>query len=92
MLVSGLRTPGPRSFTQRLADYTENPGAWKPQSLHAEPATSIRARGGVSEQIIYRHAETGETLIRHRVIDARGHVLDDHFRPYYKPRIGEVDP
>lgn len=77
---------------QRLADYTENPGAWKPLSLHAEPAISIRARRGVSEQIIYRHAETGETLIRHRVTDARGHVLGDHFRPYYKPRIGEVDP
>jgi len=80
-----------RPFTQRLADYNQNPGAWRPQSIHAEPATSIRARGGVSEQIIYRNSRTGETLVRHRVTDARGRVLDDHFRPNYKPRIGEVD-
>lgn len=90
-MVSVPRTAGPRTFTERLAEYNQNPGAWKPQSLHAEPATSIRARGGVSEQIIYRNTETGETLIRHRLTNARGKVLEDHFRRDYKPRIGEID-
>jgi hypothetical protein len=74
-----------------LADYNRNPGDWTPHSIHAERATSIRARGGVSEQIIYRNSRTGETLVRHRVTDGRGRVIDDHFRPYYKPRVGEVD-
>ena len=85
------RTATPGKFTERLADYTQNPGDWTPRSIHAEPATSIRARGGVSEQIIYRNTQTGETLIRHRVTDAKGCSLDDHFRPNYKPRVGEVD-
>lgn len=89
--MSVPQTTGPRRFTDRLADYNQNPDNWRPQSIHAEPAISIRARGGVSEQIIYRNTETGESLIRHRVTDASGRVLDDHFRPNYKPRIGEVD-
>jgi hypothetical protein len=64
---------------------------WAPQSIHSEPTTGVKTRGGVSEQIIYRNTETGETLVRHRVTDAKGRVRDDHFRPYYKPRVGEVD-
>jgi hypothetical protein len=65
--VSGPRTTGARPFTERLADYNQNPGNWKAQSIHTEPATGVRTRGGVSEQIFYRHANTGETLLRHRV-------------------------
>jgi hypothetical protein len=74
-----------------MKDFEADPSRWAPQSIHSEPATSVRARGGVSEQIIYRNTETGECLVRHRVTDAKGRVLDDHFRPMYKPRIGEVD-
>lgn len=80
-----------RPFTERLADYNQNPGAWTQHSIHVEPATSIRARRGISEQIIYRNSQTDEVLYRHRVIDARGRVLDDHFRPNYKARVGDVD-
>lgn len=84
--VSGPRTTGARPFTERLADYNQNPGNWKAQSIHTEPATGVRTRGGVSEQIFYRHAITGETLLRHRVTDARGRTWDDHMRPDYKAR------
>ena len=80
-----------RTFAQKLADIEGNPGAWRIESLHAERAVSIRARGGVSEQIIYRNTRTGETMVRHRLTDGKGRVLDEHFREYYKPRVGEVE-
>ena len=84
-------SPGARPFSERLEESENDPGGWTPQSIHPEPATSIRNRGGVSEQIVYVNGETGERLVRHRVTDAEGRVRDDHFRPYYKPRVGEVD-
>ncbi|MCY2924499.1 MAG: hypothetical protein NT031_03520 [Planctomycetota bacterium] len=82
--------PQVRSFAQKLADIEANPGGWSIESLHAEAATSRLARGGVSEQIIYRNVQTGETIVRHRLTNAGGNVLEDHFRPMYKPRVGEV--
>ena len=45
----------------------------------------------MSEQIIYRNTQTGESMVRHRITDASGRILEDHFRPNYKPRVGEVD-
>jgi hypothetical protein len=42
--------------------------------------------------MIYRNTQTGETIVRHRLTNANGRVLEDHFRPMYKPRVGEVDP
>jgi hypothetical protein len=83
--------PVSRPFPDRLKDFEADPSRWSPQSIHSEPATGVKTRGGLSEQIIYRNTETGETLVRHRVTDAKGRVRDDHFRPMYKPRICEVD-
>ena len=80
-----------RPLGQQWADFQQNPGNWVPESVHAEAATSVRARGGVSEQILYRNTQTGETMWRHRLTDARGRLLDDHAREFYKPRVGEVD-
>jgi hypothetical protein len=80
-----------RPFAERVKDFESDPGRWTPRSIHPEPATGAKTRGGVSEQIIYNNSETGERLVRHRVTDAKGRVRDDHFRPNYKPRIGEVD-
>ena len=45
----------------------------------------------MSEQIIYRNTQTGESMVRHRITNASGRILEDHFRPNYKPRVGEVD-
>lgn len=78
-----------RALADRLADYQQNPGRWRPESIHAEPGMSRRDRGGSSEQIIYRNTDTGETLVRHRVTNCQGKVIDDHFRPDYKPRVDE---
>ena len=80
-----------RTFAQRVAEFQKTPDNWSIESLHAEATTSRLARGGVSEQIIYRNAQTGETIVRHRLTNASGTVLEDHFRPMYKPRVGEVD-
>jgi len=76
---------------ERRANFQQNPGNWVPESVHAEATTSVRVRGGVSEQILYRNTQTGETMWRHRITDANGRLWDDHPRGSYKPRVGEVD-
>jgi hypothetical protein len=81
-------TKSSRSFAERLADFEKNQSNWSLESLHAEKAVSRRASGGASEQMIYRNAQTGETIVRHRLTTPNGKVLEDHFRPTYKPRVG----
>ncbi len=83
--------PTVRPFAERLADFERAPGNWSLESIHAEGAVSRRAAGGVSEQMIYRNTQTGETMVRHRLTGPNGRVLEDHFRPTYRPRVGEVD-
>ena len=34
--------------------------------------------------------ETGEMIVRHTVTDDLGRVVDDHWRPNYKPRVGDL--
>lgn len=59
-------------------------------SAHAEKATRKGARQhGTSTQEIYRNTETGEKMVKHTVTDDAGHVVDEHWRPDYKPRAGE---
>jgi hypothetical protein len=41
-------------------------------------------------QTIFRNRETGETIVRHTVTDDLGRVVDDHWRPFYKPRVGDL--
>jgi RHS repeat-associated protein len=88
--VIGPEGPGEapgRPFPEKLKDIVANPEDWVTGSSHSEPGRSVRGRGGVSEQIKYRNRQTGETIVRHRVIDRRGRVIDDHYRPDYKPRL-----
>jgi hypothetical protein len=93
--VSVPRTAGPRPFGELVGDFRANPGNWEPVSIHPERAISVRGHGGVSEQISYRNTQTGETIWRHRITDAKGRVIDDHPRRFYKARMTpepEVDP
>lgn len=76
----------PRSFAERAADFGQNPSNWEAVSIHPERSVSVRGRGGVSEQICYRNTQTGEIIWRHRVTNAKGKVIDDHPRPFYKAR------
>jgi hypothetical protein len=57
----------------------------------AEAATGKRAKGGTSLQEILVNVKTGERIVRHTVLSPSGRVLEEHFRPYYKPRGGEVE-
>lgn len=67
-----------------IRDAADNPGNWKVVGAFAEAATNRRARGGVSIQTIVENAD-GDRLVRHTVVDRAGKVIDDHFRPMFKP-------
>ncbi len=95
-----LRSPGaksgaltharPRPFAALLQDIQANPHRWEAISAHTEKATRKGARRhGVSIQTVYRRMDTGETVVRHQVIDDSGRVVEDHFRPHYTPRAGD---
>jgi len=80
-----------RSFEEKLRDFETDPDSWELISAHSEFASRKGSRRlGVSMQAIYRHRRTGETMTRHTVTDDRGRIVDDHFRPDYKPRKGEL--
>jgi RHS repeat-associated protein len=77
-------------FKRNAEDIVNNSGDWEAVSTHAEKATRKGARNhGSSSQTIYRNKKTGEEIVRHTVTDDSGRVVDDHFRPNYKPRVGE---
>jgi len=81
-----------RSFPEKLADIQGNPDKWEAISAHAEKASRKGARQhGASTQTIYRNRETGETIVHHTVTDDAGRVIDDHFRPNYRPRAGDLN-
>jgi hypothetical protein len=89
--TTSLSPSAGRPFRDRIKDYQQDPSKWEIISMHTKPATRRGARqSGVSIQIQYRNRDTGETIWRHQVIDDRGRVVDDHFRPYYKPRVGDL--
>lgn len=67
-----------------IRDALDNPGNWKVVGAFAEAATNRRARGGVSIQTIVQNAD-GDQLVRHTVVNRAGDVIDDHFRPMFKP-------
>ena len=80
-----------RGFGELIDDYAQTPDNWRRISEHAENATRKGARNaGASVQEIYENMQTGERIIRHTVIDDVGKVVDDHFRPNYKPRAGDL--
>lgn len=80
-----------RPFRELQADAEANPSDWRVVSAHAEAATGKRAKGGTSLQEILVNVKTGERIVRHTVLSPSGRVLEEHFRPYYKPREGEVE-
>jgi hypothetical protein len=68
-----------------IKDATDSPENWKTVGTFTEDAVNAKARGGVSIQTIVEN-EQGERLVRHTVLDKAGKVIDDHYRPMYKPR------
>jgi hypothetical protein len=79
------------ALKDKVRDYGEDPSRWERVSVHTEPSTRKGARqSGVSTQTQYRNRDTGETIWKHTVIDDRGRIVDDHFRPSFKPRVGDI--
>jgi hypothetical protein len=80
-----------RPFREKRADIERHPEDWEEVSVHTERATRRGARQrGVSIQRVYKHKRTGETIVRHTVIDDRGQIADDHYRRDFRPRVGDV--
>ena len=78
-----------RTFGSIVEDFSANPNKWRSVSAHTEKATGRATRGGVSIQEIFENVETGERVVRHTVLNRTGRVIDEHLRPFYKPRVGE---
>ncbi len=84
--VGGGYGKAAREVASRLIrDVADNPGNWRTVGSFTEAATNKKARGGVSIQTILEN-EAGDRVVRHTVRDKAGNVIDDHYRPIYKPR------
>ena len=81
-----------RSFREKVREIESEPDKWEAVSAHSEKSTRTGGRKhGSSTQTIYKNKDTGETIVRHTVKDDAGHVIDDHFRPDYRPCPGDLD-
>jgi RHS repeat-associated protein len=81
---------GQRSFSDQVRDVKQHPEDWKRVSAHTEESTRKGGRqGGASTQEVFENKKTGERVVKHTVVDDRGKVVDQHFRPEYKPGSGE---
>jgi hypothetical protein len=81
-----------RTVKEKIADFERDPNSWEAVSAHSEKASRKGARQhGSSTQMIYRNKDTGETIVRHTVTDDSDRIVDDHFRPDYKPRPGDLN-
>jgi len=64
-----------------------NPEQWKSTSAHTEEATGRRTKGGTSVQTVKQNVKSGETVVKHDVVDKDGKSHESHYRPDYKRRI-----
>jgi RHS repeat-associated protein len=76
---------GRAALSRLIKDASENPGAWRVVGAFTEAATNKAAKGGLSVQTVLRN-EAGDQLVRHTVLDQSGKVIEEHYRPIYKPR------
>ena len=70
-----------------MKDAAENPGAWRAVGAFTEAATRKGLKGGLSIQTIIEN-EAGDRLVQHTLLDKTGEVVEQHYRPMYKPRSG----
>jgi hypothetical protein len=91
-----LASEGAQAVAKNLDELSQvaksaDEGVWELVSAHAERATRRGARkSGVSIQEIYRNTVSGQRRITHTVVNDAGRVVDGpHYRPFYKPRVGE---
>lgn len=90
--MPGRGQTGAWNFRDKLDDFESHPEDWQEVSTHVEKSTRKGARRqGVSTQRIYKHKASGDTIVRHTVTNDSGRVVDDHYRPDYQPREGDLD-
>ena len=76
---------GRETASRLMRDIADNPDNWRVVGTFTEAATSKKARGGLSMQTIVEN-QAGDRMVRHTVVDKSGKVIDDHYRPIFKPR------
>jgi hypothetical protein len=72
----------PKTHSERITDIKGNPQNWQRVYTGAEKATSVRAKGGISIDSIYRNKITGDAIRVHDVYKVSGSQLKYH--PTYK--------
>jgi len=79
------KSVGKSALSALMQDAADNPSNWRAVGSFTEEALNKKARGGVSVQTVLEN-QAGDRLVRHTVVDKSGNVIDDHFRPMFKPR------
>jgi hypothetical protein len=76
---------GRAALSELMKHAADNPGAWRAVGAFTEAATRKGLKGGTSIQMIIENA-AGDQLIQHTLLDKTGNVVEQHFRPMFKPR------
>ncbi len=74
-----------RAFSRVIQEFERDTSKFQKIGERVEAATRRDVRGtGQSIQEIFRHKETGQTILRHTVKDARGKIVHRDYRDYVK--------
>jgi hypothetical protein len=74
-----------RPFFELIQNFFAEPSKWQLVKSESVASTNVRNSGGTSTQELFRHADTGEELVRHTLLKADGSLFQPpHFRPSWK--------
>ena len=76
---------GKAAISRLMKDAAENPSAWRAIGAFTVAATRKGLKGGISVQTIIEN-QAGDRLVQHTLIDKSGNIVEQHYRPMYKPR------
>ena len=85
----GYGRAGREVASRLINDVPTHPENWRVVGSFTEAATNRKARGGVSIQTVFEN-EAGDQVVRRTVRDRSGRVIDDHYRPVFKPRAEDL--
>jgi RHS repeat-associated protein len=80
---------GKAALSALMKDAARNPGSWRTIGVFTEAATRKGLRGGLSIQSVIEN-QAGERLVQHTLLGKHGNLIEQHFRPMYKPRAVDV--
>ena len=76
---------GNAALSRLMKDAAENPGAWRTIGAFTEAALNNGLKGGTSVQTISEN-QAGDRSVQLTLMDRSGNVVEQHYRPMYKPR------